>query len=209
MKNENDVQQRILSAALKEFSVHGLNGARIETIAKAANINKAMIFYYFASKENLYQLVIKNVFQQLSPGIAQLISSQPTPELFLEKVTEFYVGIFSKNPDFVRMEALELIQNPKNITSAVTRFFQEKEGQAGPPQLIRLLKNWVEEKRVTEEDPFQFMLNIVSLSVFSFIAKPFLEGIFRLSPEWTPHQEDFSEKRFKSIVHILKRGMLT
>jgi TetR/AcrR family transcriptional regulator len=208
MIQEKDPQQRILKAALKEFSVYGLTGARIDRIAKAANINKAMIFYYFSSKENLYQLVVKNVFQQVAPGIIQLVSSHPVPGVFLEKVTEFYIGIFSKNPDFVRMVGLELIQNPKNIVSAVTRFFQEKDGQIAPPQLIRLIEEWKEKKLISEDDPFQFMLNIVSLSILSFIVRPFLEGIFRLDPEWTPYQEDFVEKRMKSVINILKRGML-
>jgi TetR/AcrR family transcriptional regulator len=61
-----DASQRILKAALKEFSTYGLSGARMERIAEVAKVNKAMIFYYFSSKEKLYEVVIRvfSVFTQ-------------------------------------------------------------------------------------------------------------------------------------------------
>jgi AcrR family transcriptional regulator len=203
---EKDVKKRILKAALKEFSRYGFSGSRMERIAKSAKVNKAMIFYYFSSKQDLYQLIIKEVFDRMSPVVMELIVSEPGPEEFLERVTEFYVGIYSQNPDFVRMVVLELIQNPKTIVSVVTRFFEEKEG---PPQLVQLIRRWHEQKVITEEDPFQFMLNVVSLSLFSFIAKPFLEALFSLAAGEPPAKQDFNQKRINSVVRLLKRGMLT
>ena len=49
-----ETRQRILDAALREFAANGLAGARTETIATAAGVNKALIYYYFESKEKLY-----------------------------------------------------------------------------------------------------------------------------------------------------------
>src|SRR5208282_3765165 len=49
-----ETRARILDAALGEFSTHGLAGARTEQIAEAAGVNKALLYYYFESKENLY-----------------------------------------------------------------------------------------------------------------------------------------------------------
>lgn len=211
MRQKTDSSQRILKAALKEFSTCGFAGARMERIAKSAKINKAMIFYYFSSKKNLYQRVVKEVFDQISPLVIRLILSNPSAEEFLERITELYVNFFSRNPEFVRMVILELIQNPKNITSIITRFFKEKMGrqQMGPPQLIGLIEKWREENAISEDDPFQFMLNVVSLSLLSFPGKSFLEAIFQLSPTYSPHHEDFYQKRIKSVVNVLKRGMLT
>jgi len=204
-----EVQQRILDAALKEFSVYGLSGARIDNIAKSANINKAMIFYYFNSKENLYQLVVKRVFDQVFPSISDIIQSNPTPEQWIERAVNFYIQIFSKNTDFVRMIGMELIQNPANITSAVTKVFKERgENQVGPPQVIKMIEKWAAEDKITEKDPFHFMLNIISLSILSILGKPFIENMFRLDPHWTPPGDDFYEKRYNSIVNLLKRGML-
>lgn len=208
MKKKQETNQRILSAALTEFSTFGFSGARMDRIAKEAKINKAMIFYYFSSKENLYEVVIRDVFSRVYPRMMELIKSGPTAGVFLEKAAEIYVRIFSRNPEFVKMIALEMIQNPENITSFLKGVFEEKgkeTGFVGPPRLIELIEKWYEEGSISEGDPFQFMLNVVSLSLLSFLGKPFLEALlqYRVPPE------DFEEKRLKSVVNLLKRGMLT
>jgi TetR/AcrR family transcriptional regulator len=173
VNKEENASQRILKMALKEFSTYGFSGARMERIAKAANINKAMIFYYFTSKKKLYQLVVLQVLSNLYPKIMELLSSNPTAEVFLEKAPEIYMRFFSRKPDFVKMK--------------------------------KLIRKWYKKGLISEADPLQFMLNVVSLSLFSFIGKPFLEVVFQ---EYTP-PEEFEKKRIKSIVNLLKRGMLT
>lgn len=211
MKQKTDSSERILKAALKEFSTYGFSGARMERIASSAKINKAMIFYYFSSKKNLYQRVVKEVFDQIFPIVFRLILSNPSAEEFLEKITKYYVDFFSRTPEFVRMVMLELIQNPKNITSIIKSFIEENmgHGRGGPPQLIELIEKWRKENIINEDDPFQFMLNVVSLSLLSFLAKPFLEAIFSISPTYSPVQGDFYQGRIKSVVNVLKQGMLT
>src|SRR5580658_8357607 len=56
-----ETRGRILDAALSEFAANGLAGARTEQIAAAAGVNKALIFYYFESKEKLYLAAIEAV----------------------------------------------------------------------------------------------------------------------------------------------------
>lgn len=205
MNQEENASQRILKMALKEFSTYGFSGARMERIAKAAKINKAMIFYYFTSKKNLYQLVVQQVFSNFYPKIMELLSSNPTAEVFLEKAPEIYMSFFSSKPDFVKMIAIELVQNPENITSVMQSLMKEKGDVMIPAHLRQLIKKWYKKRLISEGDPFQFMLNVVSLSLLSFIGKPLLEVIFQ---EYTP-LEEFEKKRIKSIVNLLKRGMLT
>jgi TetR/AcrR family transcriptional regulator len=63
---ETGARERILKAAMKIFSQQGYHGASMQEISKEANVNKASLFYYFSSKENLYQEVIKDVHQSFS-----------------------------------------------------------------------------------------------------------------------------------------------
>jgi TetR/AcrR family transcriptional regulator len=214
MKRETDSRQRILKAAFKEFSLHGYSGARIERIARTARINKAMIFYYFSSKKELYQRAVREVLEQFVPMITGLIAANPTAEEFLERLPGLYVGFLSRHPDFLRMVAMELIQNPGNITAIITGIIKEniQQGKSGPVQMIALIEKWVAENSVSETDPFQFMLNIISLSLLSLLGVPFLEAVFQLVPGWTQGPltgDEFFQKRTKSIVNLLKRGMLT
>jgi TetR/AcrR family transcriptional regulator len=59
-KNIN-VKERILQAASEEFAEYGFKDARIERIAKRSNMNKAMLYYYFGSKEELYKAALEYV----------------------------------------------------------------------------------------------------------------------------------------------------
>src|SRR5579864_3204497 len=56
-----ETRGRILDAALREFALHGLAGARTETIAAAAGVNKALLYYYFESKEKLYVAALEMI----------------------------------------------------------------------------------------------------------------------------------------------------
>src|SRR5580658_2101446 len=54
-------RKAILNAAIREFSAHGLSGARTEAIAESAGANKALLYYYFKSKKGLYEAAIAEV----------------------------------------------------------------------------------------------------------------------------------------------------
>lgn len=208
MKTKLDANRRIFNAALKEFATYGFSGARMDRIARDAKVNKAMIFYYFSSKEKLYELVLHDVFSGIYPKMLGLISSGPTAGVFLEKATEIYVGIFSRNPEFVKMIALELIQNPDNMRTFIRGMFESEEHapvSTGPARIRELVEKWFAEGAISEGDPFQFMLNLISLSLLSFLGKPFLEALFQVSIS----PEEFEKKRIESVVNLLKRGMLT
>ncbi len=203
---EKNTKDKIFKAALKEFSTYGFSGARMDRIARGAKINKALIFYYFSSKETLYRLIMREVFSEVYPRMMGLVASRPTAAEFLEKAPAIYIDMFTRKPEFVKMIALELIQDPGNITAFIRGLFEEKglAGGVGPEALKGMIRGWYEAGMISEPDPFHFMLNIVSLSLLCFLGKTFLEGFFQESVA----MEDFGPKRLESVVNLLKRGML-
>ncbi|MCJ7680955.1 MAG: TetR/AcrR family transcriptional regulator, partial [Candidatus Aminicenantes bacterium] len=120
-----DSKDRILQAAREEFGSCGFSGARMDRIARNAQINKAMIFYYFSTKESLYQEILKEALLQVFMPISLIVSQAEHPEPFLEQVPGIYMNFFAKNPDFTRMVAFELVQNPENITRVIRSFFKD------------------------------------------------------------------------------------
>src|ERR1700687_1220068 len=68
----------ILDAAMREFAHEGLAGARIDAIARAAGVNKALLYYYFSDKESLYGAVLDRVFEGLAQRVAEPLDS-PLP----------------------------------------------------------------------------------------------------------------------------------
>ena len=200
-----DAKEKIFHAALKEFSKEGLGGARVERIAKAAGVNKAMIFYYFSSKQNLYNELLNHVMSKIFGRVSELMMQETSAEFFLEKLTEVYITFFSEHPDFIRMIALDMIRNPGNTDRFFKNFFENRFDK-GPGLFYGKVQAWYEKGEITESDPLQFIINIISLNIFVFIGKPVFEAIFNVKID---EIDDFYQNRIKSVVNILKKGMLT
>ena len=60
-RRADHTRKAILRAAIREFSTHGLSGARTDAIAESAKVNKALLYYYFKSKTGLYAAAIEEV----------------------------------------------------------------------------------------------------------------------------------------------------
>jgi TetR/AcrR family transcriptional regulator len=197
-------REKILLAAQKEFAARGFEGARMEAIARAAGINKAMLFYYFSSKEKLYQTILKGVMGEFFTKIRGLITLELTPEVFMEKFPELYIQLFASHPDFVRIVAFDLIHNPENICGIMAAIISEMTSFK-PHPLFDVIRRWHEQGLVSEADPLHFMMNIIALSIFSFIGKPMVEAISGIK---VASDEDFYRKRVASVINVLKKGML-
>ncbi|HSQ36190.1 MAG TPA: TetR family transcriptional regulator [Candidatus Binatia bacterium] len=203
-KTVPEAKDRILLAAQKEFAARGFSGARMEAIARSAGSNKAMLFYYFSSKETLYQTILRKVMGEFFGKISGLINAELTPALFMEKFPELYIELFASHPDFVRIVAFDLIHDPENICAIMANIINEMT-TFKPHPLFALIRSWHEQGLVSEADPLHFMMNIVALSIFSFIGKPMVEAISGIRVE---NDADFFRKRVASVVNVLQRGML-
>lgn len=202
MKLKN-TKQKILNAGLKEFSRWGFSGARMDKIANRAGINKAMLFYYFSSKENLYQEVLKHAIRKIIPRIRNVVLLETKPITFLEKLPEIYITFFSENQDFIKMVAFDFGRHTEMIKST----FEQSIGKGfrrGPRMILKKIEKWAEKGEVSEKDPIQFMINIISLCLFAFIARPILETILNQKIG----DDRFIGKRIESVVQLLKKGML-
>ncbi len=203
-KNNPETKERILQAAQKEFAARGFAGARMEAIARGAAINKAMLFYYFSSKDNLYRTVLLGVFSEIFGEIGRFISPALTPGLLLEKFPEIYIRFIARHPDLLRIMVFDLIHNPENVTAAMAEIIHDK--MAFKPQpFLELIPKWHRQGLITEADPLHFMMNIIALAIFSFIGKPMVEAISGIQIK---DDADFLSKRIASVVNVLQRGML-
>ncbi|MFC2158079.1 TetR/AcrR family transcriptional regulator [Acidobacteriota bacterium] len=197
-------KEKILSAALKEFAAHGYGGARMDTISKEAGVNKAMLFYYFVSKENLYQTVIDSALKEYLKGVRSMMRPDLSPQKLLEELPKLIFTFFSKKRDIIRLIGFELIQNPDNLVPYMSRVLQG--GVINGPKLVsRRVTSWYKKGKITEPDPLHFILNIMSLSIFSIVVRPMVAGIFGRSDE---DDDKFYEKRIQSVTNVLIHGML-
>ena len=83
-------RQRLLTAAAAEFAARGFAGASVDRIARAAHVNKAMIYYHFASKAALYREILRDMFEAVAGRVAAAAGAAATPE---DKVRAFVDAI--------------------------------------------------------------------------------------------------------------------
>src|SRR6202167_4793052 len=102
-RNPGRTRGRILSAALKEFSANGFAGARVDAIARRANINKRMLYHYFGDKEELFKAVLRRKISQRQAW-ADSLSGEP------EETLPFWFEATCKDVDWVRLFQWEALQ---------------------------------------------------------------------------------------------------
>lgn len=201
---EKGARQKILNSALEAFAAYGFEGARVDRIAHEAGVNKAMIFYYFSSKQNLYRTTIKDALTDFIPLLQMALSHAVTPDRLFETLPGLYVRYFAQHKNIIKMIARELIHASHMIAPLIREVFEELP-ESPSKTLPKIIKEWHRQGLISESDPVHFIFNVVPLCLFPLIAQPMVEAILdvRLSGDST-----FLEQRIQSITNLLKRGML-
>jgi TetR/AcrR family transcriptional regulator len=117
--DEVKTKDRILKAAIDEFVEYGFYGARTQRIANRAKVNKAMLHYYFSSKEKMYEQVLATVagavFERLTA-----ISDEPVPiEKKIEQIMDVYIEVFTKYNDYLKIFLYEIMRGGDRLRSVV------------------------------------------------------------------------------------------
>lgn len=108
-------RRNILDVATQEFSAMGLTGARVDAIAERTNTTKRMLYYYFDSKEGLYQAVLEKVYGDIRALEQALRIDVLEPREGLRRLVEFTFDYHDKHRDFVRLISIENIHGAKYL----------------------------------------------------------------------------------------------
>ncbi len=174
---DDGAEERILAAARKVFMTHGMTGARMQDIADEAGINKALLHYYFRDKDKLFETIFMEEAQKFFPKI-NIIFSADMP--LFEKIELFvseYVDEILENPFLPWFVLNELNRDPDHFIDKIW-------GKAQLPKPQKFLEQMEKEVRkgnIKRIDPMHLLLNLLSMTIFPFIAKPMLQKNFGMS----------------------------
>jgi AcrR family transcriptional regulator len=195
--NTKDIntEKRILAAARKIFHIKGLAGTRMQEIADEAKINKAMLNYYFRSKDKLFEAVFKEAAGNFFPKVFQMISVEAPLFEKIEKFIGGYISFLQNNRYIPGFIISELSQNPQRLKE----FFFEN--NIKPPEKFLLeIKEAVERNEIVKIEPTMLILNILSLCIFPIVAKPIIETVFNMDEQ---KYNDMIESRKKSVAQFI------
>ncbi len=175
---QNDTEQIILNTARKHFVQKGFAAARMQEIADEAQINKAMLHYYFRSKDKLYQEVVRRTLGQIFPKLATAMTSDGNVLERTKHIVETYIDTILEHPEIPLFIVSELSQKKVQFVEEI-----KKQAEFFPAMQVFLSQMLTEmqEGRIRQFPPVQLMLNILSMCVFPFMAKPAIGAFFEVS----------------------------
>ncbi|SFF75407.1 transcriptional regulator, TetR family [Actinacidiphila alni] len=131
-RDTRETRQRLLDAARTEFAEHGLEGARVDRIAKAAGVSKERIYGHFGNKEQLFEAVLSAALAEaaeLKPG-----ADLTDPAAYAAATFDFHRA----NPQLIRLMMWESLQRQRLTPEAAAqraRFYTEEAQRLGAPGL--------------------------------------------------------------------------
>ena len=196
---EMTTKERILAAARNEFSDKGFEGARVDAIARAAGVNKAMIYYHFTSKEFLYQTILEGLFARVSPFVARLLDEDLPPEQRFEELARFYVDLFEQTPELPPILLREMASGGERIREIFSRTIL----QAEVPRKVRaLLEDGVRRGVFRPVDPPHAVISFIGMNLFYLLFQPLMHSIWEIRDD-----EAFRRSRPKEVADLFLRGL--
>jgi TetR/AcrR family transcriptional regulator len=168
-ETKQSTEELILDAALKVFTEKGYAAARMEEIAHEAGINRALLHYYYRSKEKMFTIIFEKQFTKFISGIAKIVSSDVAIFEKIELLVTHELDMFSKNPDIPLFILGELSKNPELMVKRLA------ENLGSVKVMVKKINEQIKseyEKGIIKNIPgYSLMLNIMSLCIYPFAAR--------------------------------------
>jgi AcrR family transcriptional regulator len=161
-------EEKIKEAARKVFTQKGYSAARTRDIAEEAGINLALLNYYFRSKEKLFEQVMLERMQQLFGKLAPvLLDSTTSLETKIDLIVADYIDLLTETPDLPLFVLSEIRNDPSLFSTRIP--------------VLKMIEHasFVHQLREKRPDihPFHFMMNILGMTIFPFVASPIFSSI--------------------------------
>jgi TetR/AcrR family transcriptional regulator len=171
----------ILHAAAREFAEKGIAGARTDAIARAAGVNKALLYYYFKDKETLYGAVLDHAFSGMKTTVFQALDSDLPPRQKILAYVGAYFDFIASNQIYPKLMQREMMRaregNSVYIDRLIKTYFRPIYKRVGD-----LLRKGIAEGEFRKVDPAHFVPSMIAMIVFYFSSAPVMRRIVRFNP---------------------------
>jgi len=200
--SKKSTETKILEAAKSIFIQKGFAGARMQEIADKAQINKAMLHYYFKNKRALFEGIVASNIQLMAPKMLDALSGENSVYEKLCKLTDAYIETIIKNPDMPMFLIHELSQGHLDSVDKMKAILKDDNS------LMHFLMQIQEEQEAGILKPIpapHIMLSAMSLIVFPFIARPIFETMLEIPSEF---YVQMMQQRKQIVKDILKASFV-
>lgn len=192
-------KEKILAAARREFSEKGLDGARVDVIAEAAGVNKAMIYYHFSSKEQLYDSMLEEVFGRVSAHVDRVLLDDLSIEARLEALARAYIDVYESAPELPPIVLREMATGGERIRRIFSRTLLKADV---PQRMSALLEEGALSGRIRAVDASHAVTSFIGMNLFYLFFQPLIHSIWEIRDE-----EAFRRSRPREVVDLFLRGL--
>ncbi len=181
---DGDTEQRILDAAHAVFIRRGTAGARMQEIAREARVNQALLHYYFRSKEQLARAAFERAASQLLPAVIDVMGSTDDLDRKVARVIALELDHLSRAPYLPGYIISEVTHHPERARQLIVAMTHGLTPDDVRLSVFGTLAKQIDENvaagRMRRIAPVSFMVNLISLCIFPFAARPMLQAMLGL-----------------------------
>jgi TetR/AcrR family transcriptional regulator len=176
-----ETRTAILQAAVREFAREGIAGARTDAIARAAKVNKALLYYYYRDKDALYGAALDHVFQERNAFLMRVLAEDIPPGQKILRYVGAFFDYLAEHPSHREMVQREMLARGSQMQRIVKLYLK--------PiylELIKVLREGIASGIFRPVDPLQFLPSMVAVIVHYFGTAPMMKVMTQedpLSPE--------------------------
>lgn len=195
-----ETEALILDAARKVFLENGFDGATMQMISNEAGINKALLHYYYRSKDRLFEAIFIEAFGQMVPNLMKIFMSEIPFEEKIRAFVNTYITTLLHYPQIPQFILHELHRNPQRIVELI------QSTGIKPEFVFEVIQQEMEKGNIRRMDPRQFMVNMLALCIFPFAARPLIQGFIFHNDQAT--FDRFMEERINSVAEFILKAIM-
>ena len=197
VRNAEASRQKVWNAAADEFAARGFDGAKVDRIAATARVNKAMIYYHFASKARLYNAILHDTFEAIADAVRGVRAGGGTPEAQVRAYVLAVARVAEGRPFFPPIWLREVAEGGRHLDPAVARHFRDVLSMLG-----EILHEGAAAGTMRKVNPFLVQLGIVGPLTLFIASRPLREKFAHVS------QTDLMDVSIEALVEHVHATVL-
>lgn len=193
-----DARAAILRSAERIFAQKGLEGARTDAIARAAGVNKALLYYYFKSKNGLFLATLEEVMRESHLKLMGILSGAGSEKEILLSYAEALFDGLSQRPDSYLLFQRFIMENPKLVERLVKKLFVPRFRK-----VRAVIRRGIRSGELRPMDANQASLSMGALIVFYFSCGPIMKMVMQIDP----FHPKILKRRKQEMMKFIRYGL--
>ena len=198
--SSDSTKEKIMQAARQVFIRKGMDGARMQEIADEAGINKALLHYYFHSKQELFDELFYGILSNLIPGLISIFKKETPMIDKIEAIVREYVTYMSRNPFLPQFVIREINRDPDQLARFMTNQGLDFEF------VEEMINADIKDGNMRPIDFRHLFVNMIGMIVMPYVGRPlFQRKLFKNDPA---EYERFLREREEVITKFVRDALL-